>query len=197
MFIAAERMLGPGWTAWLPETVIYEVEREGGSEALDDELGAVLAIASTGAPWWSWQAFAAVAQAFSHGPVEPHGFIPPEPHEMAATVVEMTLVYGLCTLDDDFVPEFSDEVEAYVAAALAHNGICCAPDDLYFAQERLEKLVAQHTCARAKKAADAPSSTESEDPAPEGDVQAHRLEEIREYVKKRNERTLRELRSLA
>lgn len=189
LYAAAHVLLGVGWEAWLLETVCHELQKEGLPEHHEDLIGALQAVASTGAPWWSFEAFCATADAFAHMPVAGHAYDPPEPHHMAALVPEMTLVFALATATDpeNFHPTFSDEVEAYVAAALAHHGYCCAPPTLEFAHSRLEKLCHGHTCERHKKAADVSEGKATSAP-PSDNIQTHRYEEIVEYVKQRLKR---------
>ena len=129
-------------------------------------------------------------------PTETHAFVPPEPHHMAALIPEMSLIFALESADEKELPEYSDEVEAYVAAALAHHGFCCAPDELSFCQDRLDKLVTGHTCERSKKL-DAPKEAESKDSTPSENIQTHRYEETCEYVKERLARNLKALQRLA
>lgn len=200
LYAAAHVLLGPGWEAWLLETVVHELAAEGLPEHHEDLVGALQAVASTGAPWWTYVGFCAVTNAFSHMPVTDHAYSPPDPHHMAATVPEMTLVFGLATASDaeDFHPEFSDEVEAYVAACLAEHGMCCAPDELAFSQARLDKLCTGHTCERSKKAADSGEGrAPDKDTPPSQNMQTHRYEETRAYVKSRLERCVTALKTLS
>ena len=189
VYAVCNTLLGVGWTAWLPETVNHEYEREGGSPEAHDKLGACLAIAGSGAPWWTWQGFAAVVNALNDVAIDPSGFKPPDVHHMAAAVMEMTLIYGFDHFED-VDPDWSDEVEAYVAAALAHHGFPKAPPELAFAQERLTKLLPEPS-----KEKDA--SEESSDPslAPSV-VNADRLADVAAYVEARNKLCLAALREL-
>lgn len=197
LFAAAQVLLGPGWQDWLWETVVHELTADGLSPNHTDAIGALQSVACTGAPWWNYRAFAVAANAFADLPTDTHGFVPPDPHIMAALIPEMSLVFALAAVNEDTLPEFSDEVEAYAAAALASHGLCCAPDELSFAQERLDKLCAQHTCEKSKKASEISEETKSEDSAPSENIQAHRYEEIKEYVKQRLSLCLAAFRRLA
>lgn len=196
-FAAAHVLLGEGWCAWLQETVCHELRREGLEGHRDDLVGALQAVASTASSWWDYRAFCAVTQAFSGNPVTEHAFTPPHPENMAATVTEMTAVLGMALVsdDDDFTPEYSDEVAAYIAAALATAGFCCAPPQLDFCQDRLDRLVRQHTCKQAKKAEDA--SGVGDVPLSPEDVQAARLRDVTTYVEDRIKQATSELKKLA
>lgn len=196
LFAAAQVLLGSGWQDWLWETVVHELTADGLSPNHADALGALQGVACTGAPWRDYQAFAVAANVFADLPPYTHGFVPPDPQVMAALVPEMSIVFALAASDEDTLPEFSDEVEAYVAAALASHGLCCAPDELAFAQERLNSLCAQHTCEKSKKASDVSEGAKSEDPTPSDNIQTHRYEEIQEYVKQRLNLTLAALKRL-
>lgn len=199
LYAAAHVLLGPGWEAWLLETAVHELMAEGMLEQHEDLVGALQAIASTGAPWWSYRALCATANAFGHRSVTDHAFIPPDPEDLAALVPEMTLVFGLAsaTDDEDYSPSYSDEVEAYVAACLAEHGFCCAPDGLEFCQPRLDKLCAQHTCERSKKTASGEDEAPVKDAPPSTNVQTHRYEEVKAYVTARLSRCLTALRTLS
>lgn len=181
LYAACQALLGPGWLMWLHEVVCHELEAEGMAECHGDAIGALQSTACTGAPWRDYRAFAATASAFAGHPIHVHGFEPPDAHHMAAAIPEMLVVFALDDVHGDAVPEFSDEVEAYIAAALAHQGFCCAPDQLDFCQEKLDALVCQHTCSKAKKS----DGSKSADCDPSEEIQAQRYAEVKEYVELR------------
>lgn len=198
LYAACNCLLGPTWRAWEPETIWHELDRHGGAEVNHAKVTAVAAVAQTGAPWWSWQGFAACADSFSGTPIDPSGLVPPEPTELAAAVPELQLLYAMAAGSEDGMPEWSDEVEAYIAAALAYHGFCVAPSELAFVQSRLEKLLSPEGCATAAEAKkETAAEGESKDSTPTAvSVARERLAHVAEYVRERQERCADQLEKL-
>lgn len=198
LFAACRQLLGPTWVSWEPETIRHELDGLGASEVNYEKALAACVTVSSGAPWWEWRAFCAACNAFSGIPSDTSGLTPPEPEDMAAGVMDLTLVYGMGTDSTDVNPEWSDEVEAYVAASLAHHGFCLAPDELYFAQERLLKLLSaegREVASQAKERGAA--GTESDDSMPTASSVANeRLAAVEAYVDARQQLCAEQLEAL-
>jgi hypothetical protein len=103
-----------------------------------DKLMAAMALQTYPSFYWDFRVFGHTCLAFADQAVHTELTPQPLPEHIVAGVYEAQLLFQI---DTDAQPEFDDDVAAYVAACLAHEGLVYAPPLLDFAEEHLSKLI--------------------------------------------------------
>ena len=136
LFLAARRLLGPEWVDWEPETLWLELPEV---TANRDKLQVAQLLATYQAFYWDYRVFANVVAALNNQAVYPET-IPELPAAFLSwAVFEAELIFALSE-DKATIPEFNDEVEAFIGASLHHAGVVKAPENLEFCASHLKKL---------------------------------------------------------
>lgn len=123
--LAMLRAFGPEWLEWVPETIWHEVTRvfkpSSISELAKAKVQCIQTIRVSEKPWNSWPVFEKVVQVLN-------GNLP-DWEVMQAPSLEH-LYAGVDILDQIEKKEFSDEVKAYMAAAVLHEDVFFVPPPL-------------------------------------------------------------------
>lgn len=200
-------------TTFEPEALWLSLEKL--HESNQQELLAAITVAVNGDVFNHVRPFTAVIEALNGYAVH-HGRVP---HCSAANlawgltearaIFEVTegvgVSAGILPPETPLTPTLSDEIVAYVAVALFHEGFVVAPKELAFADEALAEQVARAGVdgalrAQVKKAlavAEEQAGDAFEAPAGAVGTQVFRLFDVASYVKERAEATGEQLRRLA
>lgn len=187
LFVAAHHLLGPGFTAWEPESLWAQLDI---ADHNRDKLLSAVTMAVNPAFYWDVRVFGNVSEVFSDGVTNIDTVPCPDVDEMSWAVFEAELLMALPGTDVVNV-EFDDPVEAYVAACAHEQGCVLLPENLKFAEPHLTKLLnsdARALSARAKElAAKHPQGAAgrfSPGSTPEG-IQVGRLFDANKHVEER------------
>lgn len=135
LYAAARVFYGPTVASYEPESLWALLDVP---EHNRDKLMAALTLQVNPQFYWDIRVFGHTCLAFN-GHVAHTELTPkPTPEQVATAIFEAQLLFQL---DTETVPEFDDEVSAFVAACLAHEGLAYAPPILSFAEEHLERLL--------------------------------------------------------
>ena len=135
VYVAARAFYGPTMAAYEPDTLWSTLDMPEGNR---DKLMAAMALQTFPSFYWDLRVFGHTCMAFADQAVHTELTPQPMPEHVVAGVYEAHLLFQL---DTDAEPEFDEDVAAYVAACLAHEGLTYAPPLLSFAQEHLERLL--------------------------------------------------------
>lgn len=135
VYAAARAFYGPMFASYEPDTLWTTLDVPEGNR---DKLMAAMALQTFPSFYWDLRVFGHTCLAFADQAVHTELTPQPMPEHVVAGVYEAQLLFQL---DTDTVPEFDDDVAAYVAACLAHEGLVYAPPMLSFAAEHLERLL--------------------------------------------------------
>lgn len=135
IYPAALAFYGPTVAAYEPETLWATLDVP---DANRDKLLAALTLQRNPSFYWDIRVFANTCAAFNDQVVHTEHVPELWPEHVAYALVEAEMLFQL---DTDAVPEFDDEVAAFVAACLAHAGLTYAPPLMRFAEEHLERLL--------------------------------------------------------
>ncbi len=135
LYPAARAFYGPMMAAYEPDTLWSTLDMPEGNR---DKLMAAMALQTYPSFYWDFRVFGHTCLAFADQAVHTELTPQPLPEHIVAGVYEAQLLFQI---DTDAQPEFDDDVAAYVAACLAHEGLVYAPPLLDFAEEHLSKLI--------------------------------------------------------
>lgn len=124
---------GTDGLTWDPSTIAMEVEDEFDVDLPQlalDKLMAAIALITTDRFYTSLPDFIATCNILSGDTYDPNTFDPAEGDEIAWGITESMLIYPP---DDEAESPFSDEIRAYIGAALDAEGIINPPDILRIA----------------------------------------------------------------
>lgn len=128
MDFALLKAFGMQWLEWEPETIWSEIQRifkSQISEHARSKIHALRALRTSNMPWEKWQVFEKVIQALNNNI--------PRWAVMQAPTLEQLYV-GIDIIDEMRSVDFSDEVKAYIAAAVLHDDVTFVPPPLDFVQ---------------------------------------------------------------
>lgn len=193
-WLAARALLGDGLRDYEPETIRAELTDAVPQENLD-KVHAVLALIRTASFYEDYRVFGATTLALCTDHVATNLVPYPDPAQMAWAALEAEL---LTVLDDDTLePEFDDEVVAYVAALLHHEGFVMAPAPLEFADGALvARLHPEATALRSEVKGVLDEVTPATALSAAAGVQVERLAFVERYVEERAQRTTKALQAL-
>jgi hypothetical protein len=135
LYVAARAFYGPTVATYEPDSLWVQLD----VPLLNrDKLMAALTLQVNPQFYWDIRVFGQSCLAFNDQ--APHTELVPQPvpEHLAAAIFEAQLLFQL---DTETTPEFDDEVAAYVAACLAHEGLVYAPPLMGFAEEHLERIL--------------------------------------------------------
>jgi len=135
LYVAAQSFYGPTMLAYEPDTLWSMLDVPLSNRG---KLMAAITLQVFPQFYWDIRIFGQTCLAFTDQAVYTELVPQPSPEQLAAAVFEAQLLFQL---DTDTVPEFDDEVAAYVAACLAHEGLTFTPPLLRFAEEHLERIL--------------------------------------------------------
>lgn len=132
------KAFGPQWFGWDTTTLFQEIQRVFSSQISEHARAKIQAIKTlhlVGSVWSSWQVFEKVCQALNNN-------IPHWEHMQAPTLEQ--LYAGIDIINSIRQEEFSDEVKAYMAAAVLNEDVFFVPPPLDFIQ--VEVSQPQYVC---------------------------------------------------
>lgn len=135
LYVAARAFYGPTVASYEPETLWSQLDVPAMNR---DKLMAALTLQAFPQFYWDIRIFGHTCLAFNDQATHTELVPQPLPEHLAAAIFEAQLLFQL---DTETTPEFDDEVAAYVAACLAHEGLTYAPPLLSFAEEHLERIL--------------------------------------------------------
>lgn len=194
LLISCRHVLGPDFFEWEPETIWLSLEGALGGDHLPllnrDKILAGTTLYTVPAFYWDYRVFGNTCLAFNGHKAFAELVPEPLPEHAAWAAFECELVFVLHD-EGKTHPDYDDEIAAYVAAILVHNGFVTCPEMLKFAEPHLNKLLMPHAKEMATKVR-AASSAEgfSED---ELGVQQSRLRGVELYVLDRADNLLKAL----
>lgn len=177
LYVAARAFYGPTVASYEPESLWTQLD----VPLLNrDKLMGALTLQVFPSFYWDIRVFGHTCLAFNNQAAHTELVPKPLPEHLAAAIFEAQLLFQL---DTETTPEFDDEVAAYVAACLAHEGLTYTPPLMSFAEEHLERILSpegQKLGAAMKKiAAEEHPKVDSESAL---GVQLARYEQIGAYV---------------
>lgn len=135
LYPAARAFYGIGVTVYEPDTLWSTLDMPEGNR---DKLMAAIALQVYPSFYWDLRVFGHTCLAFAdqagHTELTPK----PLPEHVVAGVYEAQILFQI---DTDETPEFDDDVAAFVAACLLHEGLVYAPPVVHFAEEHLDRLL--------------------------------------------------------
>lgn len=178
LYAAARVFYGPTVASYEPESLWIQLDVP---EHNRDKLMAALTLQVNPQFYWDIRVFGHTCLAFNGHAAHTELTPKPTPEQLATAIFEAQLLFQI---DTETVPEFDDEVAAYVAACLAHEGLAYAPPIMSFAEEHLERILSpegRKLGAAMKKIAD------EEHPKVDTEsalgVQLARYQHVGEYLK--------------
>ena len=135
LYVAARAFYGPTVATYEPETLWAQLDVPPMNR---DKLMAALTLQAFPQFYWDIRIFGHTCLAFNDQATLTERVPQPLPEHLAAAIFEAQLLFQL---DTETTPEFDDEVAAYVAACLAHEGLTYAPPLMAFAEEHLERIL--------------------------------------------------------
>lgn len=135
LYPAALAFYGPTVVSYEPDTLWTTLDVPEGNR---DKLMAAFALQTYPSFYWDLRVFGHTCLAFADQAVHTELTPQPMPEHIIGGVYEAQILFQI---DTDVEPEFDDDVAAYVAACLAHEGLVYAPPVLSFAEEHLERIL--------------------------------------------------------
>ena len=135
LYLAARAFYGPTVAAYEPDSLWVQLDVPSVNR---DKLMAALTLQTRPSFYWDIRVFGHTCLAFNDQAAHTELLPQPCPEHLTWAVFEAQLIFQL---DSDTTPEFDEEVEAYVAACLAHAGLTYAPPLLDFAETHLERIL--------------------------------------------------------
>jgi len=155
--IMALRLLhGQGFIEWEPETLWLTLEHDGISTTAEDrhKIQAAITLLKNPAFFWDSIVFQRTVQAFDEEVTDPDSLVEPHAAVMSWAIYSAIAVRRLDE-EDNVVPEFDEDVQAFVAVCLRRQGFVLAPEYLDFSQEVLDKQWAKKDASFTKEVKDA------------------------------------------
>lgn len=177
LYVAALAFYGSTVATYEPETLWSQLDVPLINR---DKLLAAMNLQVFPSFYWDIRVFGHTCLAFCDQPAFTELTPKPIPEHVAWGVLEAQLIFQI---DTDAEPVFDEEVAAYVAATLAHDGITHVPSVLDFAEEHLTRILSP---AGRKISADMKLLVDEPHPKTEPDsvlgVQLARYEQLNAYV---------------
>lgn len=135
LYVAARAFYGPTVASYEPDSLWMLLDAPVMNR---DKLMAALTLQVNPQFYWDIRVFGHTCLAFNDQAAHTELVPQPLPEHIAAALFEAQLLFQL---DTETVPEFDDEVAAFVAACLAHEGLVYTPPLMSFAAEHLERIL--------------------------------------------------------
>jgi len=137
VFLAANRLLGPEFVHFEPETLWLELDPPPMNR---DKLLASIALAIRPSFYWDYRVFANTVLALNNRAAQPDDVPRCEAQEIAWAVYEAEILFAL-TDNTGARPFFDDGPVVYTATTLFDEGFIHCPDSLSFCEEYFKKLL--------------------------------------------------------
>jgi len=206
LYKAVYALYGAEMLDWEPETLWLQMSKDGLDLPVTErnKLQAARTLKKVPASLWDNQVFQQVVQALNGVPFDPDNLQECIPAHMAWAVVEsaeiLAVVEGADDADFQEVPEYDEDVRAYVAVCVKRDGMVRPPDELGFVEDNLARLQSVNEKKLAetvrqgwevvRQLVDVQNVEFSEQP---DQVQLAKLAACRVYVNQKNADTLREV----